>query len=319
MDYIKSSLNWEEFFISEALELEEKMNSFNHRSLGHSRLRIAVDSGILDWKKYQNWFFNHTGVKSISPNIDEDQLNRVREEAESNFSTYSHYPFWNQDLFPIATWDDCLIVFGLAYDPQLTEIPNVIFILAHPDVLSYVGKTFFPHAETAHPSAANGTLFQNNEPLPGLLFGIAQSVTSAPASVESFKNLDPVWEYISERHEEYCFEVKKQFNAYAVLRIANDTTQLYKMDSELEHKIKDKTLFNFQLKKENPFSKVYKSGISESFNVNQLGITILDYKYICITALKRGPKVVGFLLGLKETQLAEVDQVLLEELAQESA
>lgn len=317
MDYIKSSLNWEEFFIQEALDLEEKMNSFDHRSLGHSRLRISIDTGILEWKKYHTWIFSQTGIKSIAANIEEDQLNRIRDEAVSNFSTYSYYPFWNQDLIPITMWEDCLIVFGLSYDPQLVEIPKTIFILAHPDVLSYVGRTFFPMAEQAW--VIGPTLFQNADPLKGIILDAKPVGVDFSASVERAKKSDPMWDYISERHEEYCFEVKKQFNAYVVLRIINQKTQLYKLDSELETQIEDSTIFNFELESENPFQKVFQTGISESFNITQIGIKILNYKYICITALKRGTTVVGFLLGLKESALAEDDQVLLEDLAKESA
>ncbi len=39
MNYDDANLNWEEFFIQEALELEEKMSSFHFEDLQRSRLR----------------------------------------------------------------------------------------------------------------------------------------------------------------------------------------------------------------------------------------------------------------------------------------
>ena len=48
MNYLNTSVNWEEFFIQEALELEEKMKHFDHQSLNKSKLLIAFENQILN-------------------------------------------------------------------------------------------------------------------------------------------------------------------------------------------------------------------------------------------------------------------------------
>lgn len=328
MDYIKASLNWEEFFIQEALELEEKMTSFDLQSLNDSRLRICLEKKILDWNKYQSWVCNQTGIKSISSNLSSFELNKLCEQAKMTYESYSHFGIWNKDLIPVAVWDKNLIVFGLAYEEKLVEIKNCIFILAEPNILTSIAQNTLINSEInesaeSESSKPSISIFPEEELLSGI-----NLETSAPSlnfkmtalvGNSSTKKEDALWDYISERHDEYCFEAKKQFNAYAVLRVINQNTKVYKLDEELEKQINNKAIFEFNLKESNPFNKVFQTGTSEAFNISQLGISILDYKYVCITALKRGSQVVGFLLGLKSEKLAEMDQLLLEDLAKESA
>ena len=118
---------------------------------------------------------------------------------------------------------------------------------------------------------------------------------------------------------EYSFEAKKQFTAYIVLRITNNTTCVFQLDADLQKENINESLFQYNINEENPFSKVYKSGISETLSLSQLGLNLLNFKYACITALKRSDKIVGFLVGLKDKNLSEDDQFLLEDLAKESA
>ncbi|MEQ1722854.1 MAG: hypothetical protein ABL930_06730, partial [Pseudobdellovibrio sp.] len=96
-------------------------------------------------------------------------------------------------------------------------------------------------------------------------------------------------------------------------------TKIFKMDPDLENKHVNEKLFEYSLTEANPFHSVYESGLSESFSVSQLGLDLLNFKFVCITAIKRGDKVVGFLVGLKDNNLSENDQLLLEDLAKESA
>ena len=128
-----------------------------------------------------------------------------------------------------------------------------------------------------------------------------------------------IWDYLTERHDEYTFEAKKLFSAFVVLKIVEGKTQVFKMDSELEKYLNQKDVFAYDVAEENPFGRIFRTGISESFNISQLDHPIMDFKYICITALKRGNDTVGFLLGLQTKKLAETDQLLLEDLAKESA
>lgn len=91
------------------------------------------------------------------------------------------------------------------------------------------------------------------------------------------------------------------------------------MDPELAADNVNEQLFNYSLREENPFKRVYESGQYESFSISQLGLNLKNFKYACITALKSGKKVVGFLVGFKDKNLSEIDQLLLEELAKETA
>ena len=130
---------------------------------------------------------------------------------------------------------------------------------------------------------------------------------------------DNIWDFITERHDEYSFEAKKHFNAYVVLKIESNSTKIFKMDKDLQSQDINERLFEYRTDSDNPFSRVFESGVSESFSVSQLGLNLLNYRYVCITALKRADQVVGFLMGFKESSLSESDQSLLEDLARESA
>ncbi len=299
---MNASLNWEEFFIQEALELEEKMTSLDLDSLNRSRLRISLEKNILDWNKYQAWIFSVSGIKCFNFCDDLEKITSLIPEAQTTFQSYSKHNFWNEDLIPVAVWDQHLIVFGLSYNSNLASIENCIFILATPSALSLLAQNLFGENTSITTNAVSELDF-----------------SSLKAGNTKISEDEKIWDYLHERHEEYSFEVKKIFNAYAVLKIKDNKTALYKMDFELENSWTEKDKLQFDLSQTNPFSAVFKSGSSESFNINQLGFSIMHFKYVCITALKRGSETVGFLVGFKSSPLAETDQHLLEDLAKESA
>ena len=91
------------------------------------------------------------------------------------------------------------------------------------------------------------------------------------------------------------------------------------MDSDLEKEGISNLIFEYALQEKNPFQKVYESGISESFSLTQLDINLPGYRYACITPLKRGTQIVGFLMGIKKDHLSEKDQITLQELALEAS
>lgn len=345
MSYINTRLNWEEVFFQEALDLEEKMISLDLRTLTKSRLRLSFEKKILDWKKYQDWIVEVTNVKVLSESLSADQLSLIAEKAAETLSIYSHHSIWNEDLIPFSVWDDHLIVLGLAYNENLAALGNCIFILTSPKTLTFLNQKLFPQKmeELQDEESHEGTNASESEDyedqkenslLSGIDFNQKKSEINfknsdlfnhvAKQNISSSTQIktesDSLWDYLSERHDEYCFEAKKNFDAYVVLKIVNLKTFIYKMDAEIEKHISTSKIFEQSVVDENPFSKVFKSGLSESFNMNQLaGETLLDYKYICITALKRGPTVIGFLLGLKSKRMAVEDEILLQELAKESA
>ncbi|MBC7742109.1 MAG: hypothetical protein H7061_07925 [Bdellovibrionaceae bacterium] len=320
MNYLNTSVNWEEFFIQEALELEEKMKHFDQESLNKSKLLIAFENNILEWSQYEQWFCHETGCSSFKSEVELESLDHLTTPAKTALEIYSNHEIWDAQLFPLCVWDNKVYVMGLHYPAQLQSVENHVFILTPPHVLAYLAEKLFS-AETNTREASSDEAFEmTGSMLDGIDLDIAAPLISfAPTANNNEKLAPPIWDFIDERHDEYSFEAKKHFNAYIVLKIVNQRTQVFKMDADLEKDGVSGKIFEYSLKQENPFNKVFLSGQSESFSLSQLGITIKSYRYACITALRRGNTVLGFLIGFKEKNLSERDQTLLEELAKESA
>lgn len=316
MNYLSTAVNWEEFFIQEALELEEKMKNFDHESLAKPKLLIALENNILEWTSYEKWFCKQTGCSSFKVNIAEATLFPLIKPAAESVERYASYGIWDQNLIPLMTWNDQVYVLGLSYRPQLMAVKNHVFILTPPHVLEFLSKkVFVANTNDENPSSFNTGL--------SILEGIDLSLHAPLIDFSENAVADPnrrsIWEFISERHDEYSFEAKKHFSAYMVLRIHGGRTKVFKMDSDLEQNGINPGIFEYNLSDENPFQKVYQTGLSESFSLSQLGINVNNSKYACVTALKRGDCVVGFLVGFKASNLSENDTLLLEDLAKESA
>ena len=131
--------------------------------------------------------------------------------------------------------------------------------------------------------------------------------------------VDGIWEFISERHQEYSFEIKKQFDAFVVLKINSKKTQVFKMDADLGRQGVNHMIFEYNLEADGPFKNIFDSGRSDTFSMKQLDMYLGDFQQACITPLKRGNKTVGFFMGFKKGPMSQQDKVLLEELAEESA
>ena len=340
MNQVSMNVKWEEHFISEAVELEEKMSSFDIESLSKSKIRLSLENNILSWDKYESWALQSYHCSSLKSNVQENILKNFAVNAQQAFDIYSNYDFWNEDLLPVLIWDNHLIVLGLQYNENLVKIENHIFILAKPEVLSYFSKLLFKSQNTEDElEKLERSYSQTVSRIEGLEIDAAPPPLDLnftdikfDATATNFKNIkrvaEPIqdiaeatniWDFISERHDEYCFEAKKQFTAYVVLKVNDGKTEVFKMDPDLEKEQINEKLFEYKLTDQNPFAKVHDSGVSESFNANQLNLNLLNFKYVCITALKRDNKVVGFLVGFKSGNLSENDQVLLEDLAKEAA
>ena len=135
-----TNVNWEEVFIQEALELEEKMTSLNFDDLTRSRIRISLEKNILSWEKYQAWFTQNFNCAALTSAIPQTELLKLRDQATLNREVFSQYDFWSEDLIPIEVWDSHLIVLGLEQNSKLLQIPNCIFILADPFTLSFIAN-----------------------------------------------------------------------------------------------------------------------------------------------------------------------------------
>jgi hypothetical protein len=340
MDYLKTNLKWEDFFIQESVELEEKMPTFDMEALSKSKLRLSLENNILDWKKYEGWVLENIGCSSLKTGVNESILKSLSINSKQAYDVYSNHIIWNEDLLPIFIWENQLVVFGLQYNENLISIENHIFILAPPEVLTFFSKVIFDkdgsqeleQMENSHSRTSSRIegieSFEIKAPMIDFKNLSIETVVPAhrkPPASETYQTpTEPkeevtIWDFINERHEEYSFEAKKHFSAYVVLKVDFNKTKVFKMDPDIEKNQINEKLFEYSLNEVNPFQKVYKSGLSESFSMSQLGIKLLSYKYACITAVKRGDKVVGFLLGFKDNNLSENDQLLLEDLAKESA
>lgn len=334
MDYLKTNLNWEDFFTQELVTLEEKITGFDTDSLNKSKLRSCLENKILDWKKYESWVQENAGCASLKTDIAENILKNFIANSQQAFDIYSNYDFWNEDLLPIFIWEDQLVVFGLQYNENLKKIKNHVFILAPPEILTYFAKIILDKTNDKNKidelEELEKSYSMTASKIEGLELDIKAPVldfkninSGTPQTIQTSANLEnqdaKVWDFITERHEEYSFEAKKQFSAYLVLKIDDNSTAVFKMDADLEKINVNKNLFKYNLSEDNVFSRVYKTGVSESFNISQLGLNLANFKYVCITALKRSQQVVGFLVGFKDNSLSENDQTLLEDLAKESA
>jgi hypothetical protein len=341
MDYLNTNLKWEDFFIQESIELEEKMGGFDMDALSKSKLRLSIENKILTWEKYENWVLQTTGCASLKQDVGELTIKNFSSNAQQAFEIYSNYDFWNEDLLPVLVWDNQLIVFGLQYNENLITIKNHIFILARPEVLTFFAKLLLEKKSEVDELEAleksfNSTISQiegltqeDHVPVDLDFKAMALELTATSYSLKEAVNNTPpaelpetentIWDFITERHEEYCFEAKKLFNAYIVIKIEDNKTKVFKMDPDLKRKNINEKLFEYSLKDKNPFQHVLETGVSETFDVSKLGLELLKFNYVCITALKRGDEVVGFLAGFKQGALTQDDQGLLDDLARESA
>jgi len=167
------------------------------------------------------------------------------------------------------------------------------------------------------------------EPIPSPATVITETTTpqeqDAEESVSLFKNskdqpqsvTDRIWDNLAAHHDDYAMTARKQFDAYLVLRVTpEETTEVYKMDEDLAKEDINFNVFKYDLKKANPFHNVYQKHFTETFNINQLGLKILDFKYACVSVIKLGKKVVGFLVGFKTTHLSQEDISTLESISE---
>lgn len=413
MNGLNKSTQWEEHFLQEALELEEKMKTLDVESLNKSKLRICLEHGILDWDQYAQWYMMQRACSSLKPTIGHEELTRLADFAQKAESDFSQFDFWGADLIPLTTWDEKLIVIGLQYNEKLVSVGNHIFILSPPEILASIARKIADNKVISESSnelsidtgeisdALEGLNF--NQAAPKISFSLIQppnetssadnsisfevppeipaapviaiqpsaaapaatkpqpaplkptqpiSPTSAaamvpppvpPATVPEKTQLedavgaamlnipsvfssaakhdpvDKIWEFISERHQEYTFEVKKQFDAFIVLKISSDKTQVFKMDPDLVRQNVNPMIFEYSLDLDGPFKSVRTSKRADVFSMQQLEIHLNDFQHAYIAPLVRGDRIAGFFVGFKKNALSQQDKVLLAELAVEAA
>jgi hypothetical protein len=332
MEYLDNKASWEEFFTKELEALQEKMPTFDVESLSKSKLRLSLESKILDWKKYEEWAIETYGCSSIKETLPETTLKTYSVSAQQAYTLYSSYNFWNQDLVPVFIWENQLIVFGLQYSPALVKIPNHIFVLAPPRVLSYFANLLIENKPSMSSFDDLNEMFGDSPAMDGLSdvqpisidfkdlgSDAVSNVVSRPRKSFGKQNETEIWDLVGERYEEYCDESKKQFDAFLILRLNFDLTQIFKMDPDLEKKNINEKLFEYSTVHDEAFKNAMKDGRSVITTSTNLGLELLNYKNICITPLRRSRVIVGFFMGFKNGQISEDDTALLEELSKETA
>ncbi len=382
MNYFNNQINWETFFLQAALDLEEKMKNLDPHSLNKSKLRIGLENNLLDWTQYEKWYCSQLGCSSLKMSA-ETELDNFIASAQLTRDTYSSENYWSEDLIPFFTWDQQLVVIGLQYNEKLVSIENHIFILAPPQMLSYIHlKSNLPIERTDVIDANRSTgqfkvidlaeliklveledfedldvkteiieqividdleapenlVFEKTEVLtldsepkePMSLFNesfVGQFDHSTAFKATGNNNKNPygsenetkIWDFLEDRHGEFTFEIKKQFDAFVVLKISQNKTQVFKMDQELEKNGVNRMIFEYDLTIDGPLKAVHDSGKTQIFSLESLSMSLSKLNQVCITPLKRGELTLGFFMGFKKDALLPQDMNLLDELAHESA
>ena len=336
MEYLDNKTSWEDVFTKELEALTKKMPTFDIESLSKSKLRLSLENKILDWKKYEAWIQSNYACASIKENLPEQTLKSYSIAAQQAYALYSSYGFWNQDLLPAFIWENQLIVVGLQYSANLQKVPNHIFVLAPPRVMNFFANLLLQGRAVTNEMDDYSEIFGDSTPsdsLDGVGSNTAISIDFKDLNSETVANISrgprktfrttktetEVWDLIHDRREEYFFEALKQFDAFISLRINFDNTHIFMMDPNIEKLNINEKLFEYNIHAKNAFSEVFRTGESVTLETTQVGLQLLNYKYISIAAVKRSNLVVGFFVGLKNTQPAGVDLNLLEDLSRETA
>ncbi|MES2803099.1 MAG: hypothetical protein V4654_11445 [Bdellovibrionota bacterium] len=290
--------SWEDFFHDAILSVEELLNSGDPKLLQKSKLKIALENQFLTWNDYKSWASQFYNVPVLEK-LDETSILKLRKQHLECVEGYSQYAALNSELIPLQTWDGQLLVAGLEYSEKIKSLPQAIFVLCSIENLAFISNT--PIRKVLEPLAP--------------IVAAHQPVVAAENGV----NNNQIWQNLETNHGDFSEIARKKFDAYVVLRVTRkNTTELYKMDEDLEKEELDIAIFSYDLTAENPFTNVYKNHFTETFNINQLGLKILDFKYACISAIKLGPKVVGFLVGFKTTHLSQDDITTLESISEKA-
>lgn len=317
MSQFISHSEWEHIFTDEALTVEELLSSGDFLLLEQSKVRIALENKILAWDKFKGWITGKLNCACLKSRLNPVEIQILKNKYNENRKTFSHYDIWSNDLIPLEIWDNSLIVLGLYPPENLITIPNSIFVLCPPEVMTEITKSEdidLSKMEKAELSQSVSLLqLDPTIDIPmdlsfSKLYQKTETQTKSEKSITGYT----VWNLIDTNHNSSSELARKQFDAYMVLKIVDTETKVYKMDEDLLKEELNPSLFCYNLSLENVFSDLYKSGQTTSVSLEKLGLTILDFKYACISPLKLGPLVLGFLVGFKIEKTTEQDENALE-------
>lgn len=317
MSQFISHSEWEHIFTEEALTVEELLSSGDFLLLEQSKVRIALENKILAWDKFKKWITEKLNCACLKSQLSPVEIQILKNKFNENKKTFSHYEIWNNDLIPLEIWDNSLIVLGLYPPENLVTIPNSIFVLCPPEVMTEITKSEAleppKFQQVEHSQSLSLLQLDPTIDIPtDLSFSKLYKKTETQTQTEKSQTGYSVWSLVDSNHNLSSELARKQFDAYMVLKIVENETKVYKMDEDLMKEDLNPSLFSYNLNLENAFSDLYKSGKTSSVSLENLGLTILDFKYACISPLKLGPQVLGFLVGFKIEKTTDQDENALE-------
>lgn len=264
--------SWEYFFNEEALQVEELLLTGQNIDFNSSRVKLALEHKILTWDKYREWCLN----------------------------TYPHISSLDPKLGPTD-------ILKLAQSHQ--DLPQA---LKRDPVWN---NELIPVSIWKDQTLALG--LEWNEKLAtrtDIIFFLTPPHILDQISNENY-NENAILTNLAEfeiKHEENTVRARKNFDAYLVLSISNNCTQVYRMDEDLKKENLPSDYFEFSLKEQNPFQESFLNNETKTFQLSDLNLTILDFTHATVTPLKRGHALIGFLLGLKTSHCQNEDEKALE-------
>lgn len=263
------------------------------------------------------YYFNEEALKveellSSGAAIDYGK-SRLRMALERNILSWSSYKVWFQNHFDTPVLNDHL---GPSDIISLCETfnKNKVFFINTLD-LSADQIAFQMWDDKI--IILGLSLSEKIRQIPNSIFILCSpqiiNLISDPHSSQS--EINAAWTKIDSQHFDLCLEARKNFDAFIVLKIKNNQTELFKLDDDLSREKLDENIFKYSLKTANPFTNAIKLNQSQSFDLSELNMKILDYVSGTITSLKKGQNTVGFLLGLKTTAVNADDNLTLESIS----
>lgn len=131
MSLLHHELNWEYTFTEEAIAIEEKLADGSLIINDYSRLYLALQSHILEWEKYKNWYADHFPCGVIDRHLGPSDIENL---FKSLNKTQNPYPEFSE-VFYLGDWQNKKIICGVDFPKQLQNDPHILFYLCHPDVL----------------------------------------------------------------------------------------------------------------------------------------------------------------------------------------
>ncbi len=130
--------SWEYFFNEEALKVEEVLSSGDTVDCEKSRLRLAFEKNILTWSSYKQWFLTHYHVPALRDDIGPSEVINLNSIYSKNRGFFSQNEIFTPDFIPLQMWDEKPIILGLSYNENMKKIPDAVFILCSPKVISQI-------------------------------------------------------------------------------------------------------------------------------------------------------------------------------------